>query len=139
MGSSRNTAPLSVEASFGIGSENYHLQPDRFGAFPRVSAAAKQTIPVTVQYSQGDVGETVVVQTVDGGELMDSNQSVHQADGKQIVQQVQLDSQLSAQFNFQTGNQGGNYRVAVSYRGQIQTLQFWVGPPPQMKSMAMGQ
>lgn len=115
-----------IQANFKSGDQDYHLQPDRFGTFPRVSAEAGQKIPVSVQFAQGGAGDPVVVQVEDGGSLP----------GKQVVQQTKLDDQLSAHFTFQAGTQEGIYRVTVRQGGQTQTLQFWVGPLPIVRSVS---
>lgn len=115
-----------VLANFKVGDHAYRLEPSQYGAFPRVPVAAGQKISVSLKFPYGDAGETVAVQTIDGGIL----------ENQKAVEQTKLDDQLSANFTFHAGTQEGIYRVAVSERGQIETIQFWVGSLPKMRSVA---
>jgi hypothetical protein len=97
------------------------LLPNQLGDFPRVGVDAKQVIPITVAYKDGNPGDPVMVQVQDGGALA----------GGSMVQEAQLDDNGDISFDFKAGTQDGIYRITLVKANEQQTLNFWVGPAQQ--------
>lgn len=109
------------------GGKNYRLQANQQGGFEQIPIEAKTAVPITVHYENGEPGEVVAAQVLDGGALKD---------GKHIADVVALDEQGNIALSFTSGDQRGIYRVRLMKGGDFKTLNFWVGPPLKMRSVA---
>ena len=94
------------------------LEPNASNRFPRVYVEPQDTVAVTVRYPQGQPGQPVSIQVMDGGQL--ENQS--------IVHIAQLDANESLAFQFQLSDQPGIHRVVLSKDGVNKLFDFWAGP-----------
>ena len=99
------------------------LAPNAEGVFPKVSMAANGSATVTVTFAAGASGDKVAIAAMDGGSV----------DGR-VVQVGILNDKLQVSFTFATTANDGIYRVELRNAQGTQTLQFWVGSEPPLKS-----
>ena len=117
-----------TQAHFQVNGQAYSLRPNQLGSYPKVLIAAKQVIPISIHYPDGQAGDPVLVQVEDGGGV-----GPH---GTSLVQHVALDDQSGINFSFQAGDQNGIYRVTMMRGGDIENLEFWVGPELPVRPLA---
>jgi hypothetical protein len=84
------------------------------GHFDRVGLRHDQVVDITVQYSSADVGKTITVEPLDGGQII--------APAKNLI--VSGDGMIH--FKFHAGHLPGVYQIALRNGGQELGLQFWV-------------
>ena len=97
--------------------------PNSLGMFPRVQVDISAKIPVHLLYPEAEVGETVVLQMLDGGTL----------DNGKISKVVQLDANKTVDFAAIISVQEGVHRVALTRGGERQELEFWAGEEPPVR------
>ena len=104
-------------ASVQVGQANYKLTPNQLGNFQQVVVGPKQKVQVQVSYPDGSAGDKVAVTVEDGGHLNE----------KQMSEVASLDADHNVNFQFQTTDQAGIYRVALRGGADVKVLNFWVG------------
>jgi hypothetical protein len=112
-----------VKASVTVGGQEYQLSSNQIGCFPRIYVEPQATIPVKLSYPDGNPGDSVVVEVEDGGHL----------NGRQMAEVATLDDQKTVQFQFQTTEQSGIYRIALLNGADTKVLNFWVGQEPAVR------
>ena len=106
-----------ASASVQVGGSNYKLTPNQLGNFQQVNVGPKQKVHVQVSYPQGSEGDHVAVTVEDGGHLNE----------KEMSEVASLDTDHNVNFQFQTTDQAGIYRVALRSGADVKVLNFWVG------------
>jgi hypothetical protein len=106
-----------AQAKIRIGNQSLQLNPNQLGNFQRIDVAARAKIQVQVAYPNGQVGDPVAIEVKDGGHLNDG----------QMAEVTALDSQDTVQFQFQTTDQLGIYRIALRSGSDVKVVNFWVG------------
>ena len=114
--SGRPTAVARVSQS----GRQQESRPNQLGNFPRTYIEPNATVPVEVVFSQGNPGQTVVLEAKDGG---------HFGCGE-LAQVMKLDEHRRVAFTFHADEQPGIYRVSMRCGSQEKVLPFWVGAPP---------
>lgn len=92
--------------------------PNPRGEFPRVSVPASTVVAATVPFPNARPGETVRVQSEDGGTLQ-----VPSGDGMAMV-----DSNRQVPVEFQVSDVDGIQRITLHRGSERRVLEFWVGP-----------
>lgn len=108
------------QATIRVGAKTYHIVPNDEHSFERILIQPKDKIAVQIAYPQGDVGDKVAVEAVDGGHF----------DNKTISQVPVIDADHNINFTFNATDQLGIFRVVVVYRNETRELDFWAGPEP---------
>jgi hypothetical protein len=109
-----------VKASVTVGGQEYQLSSNQIGCFQRVYVEPRAKIPVQLTYPDGNPGDTVVVESEDGGRIIESNK---------IVYVGNLGDDRNLAFQFETTTQQGTYRVVLRKGADVKQLEFWVGQP----------
>ena len=106
------------------GKSSQNLLPNELGIFPRVLASAGEKIPVAITYEDGEPGDSVVVQVVDGGGLDDGV----------MAKVLHLNNSKSVAFTAGMSMQDGIHRVSLLKGGERKMLEFWVGAEPAVSA-----
>jgi cytoskeletal protein RodZ len=114
---------LFATASVSVNGKDYQLTPNQLGSFPRVLVEPSSTTHVKIAYPQAHAGDSVVVETEDGGQL----------DNSKMANIATLDDKLTLQFNFQTTSQSGIYHVTLRNGADVKVLNFWAGAEPLVR------
>jgi len=107
-----------AKAEVRTGNQVFELTPNQLGNFQQIQMGPKQKVSVQVAFPEGQPGDPVAIEVKDGGQL----------DGKQMAEVVALDNQDDIQFQFQTTDQSGIYRIALRSGADVKVVNFWVGP-----------
>jgi len=108
------TPALDATATIDFG-DNQSVTANSNGAiFDRVGLQPNQVVDVTVQFSPGAAGRTIIAEPLDGGRVIGST--------SKLV--VAADGTLS--FSFQAGHDPGVCQVSLHDGAQEVGLQFWV-------------
>ena len=111
-------ARLTAVAQVTVGREVRRLRPNQVGYYPRVLVPANAQVPVTMTFTDGEVGEPVAVAVQDSGRLVED----------QAVSGLRrLDAARQVAFTVQMREEPGIYRVSVRKGGEMRVLEFWVG------------
>ena len=106
-----------VWAHVSVGDKTYDVEANRLGMFPRIYVNAKATISVEVDIPRGTPGQTIAIETQDGGLLV----------GHHLGAYLALNENRRLPFAFRAGTQEGIYRVEVRSGDAFRQLEFWVG------------
>lgn len=98
------------------------IHGDANGVFPPVPVRAHQRVHLRVSYPEGVAGETVQIQTQDGG-VLENNLS---------ARVLSLDAERSVAFWFESSGNEGTHRVTIRRGFDEKTLDFWVGSKPAL-------
>jgi hypothetical protein len=117
---------LWARARVGLGADRETvLTPNQLGQFPQVYVQARQTVPVVVEYPQDEPGAAVVVQMMDGGQLVAPERPA--GIDHDLVRLVYLDEHRQARFAVRVSGNEGMHRVVLTKGADQKQLDFWVG------------
>jgi hypothetical protein len=105
-------------ATINVGGIDRVLTPNVRGQYPRVAIKAGDVIHAQVPFPEAAAGDSVAVQTEDGGLLQGSATS-----GRTVV-----DAKRVASVDFKSAPFEGMQRVTLRYGASSRVLEFWVGP-----------
>ena len=114
--SAQRPRKLSVDATatIDLGTAQAVTAYCRKGNFDRVGLRHDQTVDIAVQYSAAPVGQAIIVEALDGGQVI--------APTKNLI--VGTDGTIH--FKFRAGHQPGIYQIALNSGARQLGLQFWV-------------
>ena len=114
-----------MSAVVGAGGQGVvRLTPNDLGLFPRVPIGLGATAPITVSYPEAMAGDTITIQSEDGGQI----------NGSKTVIQATLDDKRTLRFNFTSTQEGGIYHITLRRGFEEKRLELWGGPAPQVVS-----
>ncbi len=114
-----------MSAVVGVGEQGaVRLTPNDLGLFPRVPIGLGATAPITVSYPEAMPGDTITVQSEDGGQI----------NASKTVIQATLDDKRTLRFNFTSTQEGGIYHITLRRGFEEKRLELWGGPAPQVAS-----
>ena len=119
-----------VRAGVQVGNRRIKLEPIHAGTFETVFLEERDTAKVAVTYPQGQAGDAVHVEILDGGSF---------ADAKGSGQLKRLDGNGSLSFAYVPTGERGMARVSLRKGAQINIVDFWVGEPPEMRGTPLVQ
>lgn len=96
---------------------SFNLIPNSLGLFPRIDLELEETVDVSLLYTQGQPGDSVIVQAEDGGHLNENR----------TVLSLILDEQRRLRFTFKTTREGGIYRVTLRRGFEEKRFEFYGG------------
>ncbi len=88
---------------------------------------AESRAKVSLEFTAAAPGDLVVLQVEDGGRL---------GNGR-ILETRKVGLARTVEFEFKTSAQPGTHRVTANHNGDVKTLDFWVGPEPPVRGMAV--
>jgi hypothetical protein len=113
-----------VVARVGNGAGAVELTPNQVGTLvPRVEMTQNRTVPVSIAYPNGSVGERVIVAVEDGGQLSEAGSGGKR--GAQRVMSLSLDDQRTVNFDFTATGGPGMFRVTVRKGGDVKRVELW--------------
>jgi hypothetical protein len=115
-----------VVAHCKVDGKELTLIPNQVGQFQRVYVEkTRSTVKVSLDYPNGEQGQTVVVESADGGSI----------DNKAVSKALQLDQSQNVNFDFTSTDDKGIYRVILRKGSDIKYLEFWVGQPHALQQL----
>lgn len=107
--------PVAVIAT---GETQRTLSSNQVGQFPRVYTRASSDVSARITYPEGQPGERVIVEVLDGGVL--SPDTV-------MAKAFTLDASGSFDLNYTLSANDGTHRLALRKGTDVKMLEFWVG------------
>ena len=100
---------------------------NQLGEFPRQDTAPSENVEVRLVLPRTAPGERVAIVAQDGGRMHTG----------QLSTALVVDAERQVAFGFKVSPNVGLHRIAVTTpAGEVQTLEFWAGPPPVLMQAA---
>ena len=122
-------AGQAFEAFVEVGGRYLRMMPNQAGNFPRVFVDKPEPVSIRVKMPDASVGDRVVVNVLDGGELVDG-----EARERYTVRLVEEDRCVAV--TLEPSANSGSHRVLFRHFGQTCVADVWVGPDNEYRSLS---
>jgi hypothetical protein len=128
--------PVTAYVRVGSSGRQAALTVSQGGEYPQLLTEPGEEVQIRLAFTQTPPDSPIALTAQDGGRLLVKlPDAVSPADPTLSTVGV-LDAQRQLGFAFRVSNNPGIHRVTIgSPTGETKVLEFWAGPPPQLKQL----